>query len=457
MRSATTSNSSTRRTRCNATPAKPRSPAARAKASSSSPPGWPATATSPTPYSSGPSASLRTSGWAREFYDTQRGRGKRHHAALRALGNRWLEVLWHCLTKNIPYDEARPRRQPQPGPRPNHRTDHTRCLTPGLTKGVSSGHHQIPILINGRGEAGVQGHGGAVLLDHRRALDCGAGPQVVAPVDGRLHVLVAVEAHRPVRSGWRPARRRGRAAAGRRIGPTPVTRRFTHSTCCSACRGSSSRTPRRARRGTRRPRRRAPGRSGRPDRHPDLERLPEYRRSAQRTKRAGSAGSLPRRAPRRPAGQASNCARPRRLRASRGGTTCGPHVVVLDVDGQQAERGQVAGVERHQHRADRQDVHQPARQQRARAAERDQREVAYVEPALGGDLAQRVGLVPRARSPGSRRRMPPGRAQLGAERGERRARPPRRPAGSRRRAGAAGSGRARHARRSPSARSPPRP
>ena len=51
-------------------------------------------------------ASLRRSGWAREFYDAQRARGKNHHAALRALGNRWLEVLWHCLTREIPYDEA---------------------------------------------------------------------------------------------------------------------------------------------------------------------------------------------------------------------------------------------------------------------------------------------------------------------------------------------------------------
>ena len=42
--------------------------------------------------------SLRRSGWAREFYDAHRARGKGHHAALRALGNRWLEVLWHCLT-----------------------------------------------------------------------------------------------------------------------------------------------------------------------------------------------------------------------------------------------------------------------------------------------------------------------------------------------------------------------
>lgn len=50
--------------------------------------------------------SLSRSGWAREFYDTQRSKGKKHHAALRALGNRWLEILWHCLTRNIPYDEA---------------------------------------------------------------------------------------------------------------------------------------------------------------------------------------------------------------------------------------------------------------------------------------------------------------------------------------------------------------
>ena len=50
--------------------------------------------------------SLRYSPWAREFYDTQIGRGKTHHAALRALGNRWLEVLWHCVSTNTPYDEA---------------------------------------------------------------------------------------------------------------------------------------------------------------------------------------------------------------------------------------------------------------------------------------------------------------------------------------------------------------
>jgi transposase len=50
--------------------------------------------------------SLRRSAWAREFYDAQRARGKSHHAALRALGNRWLEVLWHCLRKGVKYDET---------------------------------------------------------------------------------------------------------------------------------------------------------------------------------------------------------------------------------------------------------------------------------------------------------------------------------------------------------------
>jgi transposase len=50
--------------------------------------------------------SLNTSGWAREFYDAHRARGNTHHATLRALGNRWLEVLWHCLTTGVLYDEA---------------------------------------------------------------------------------------------------------------------------------------------------------------------------------------------------------------------------------------------------------------------------------------------------------------------------------------------------------------
>ena len=50
--------------------------------------------------------SLSRSAWAREYYDAKITAGKSHHATLRALGNRWLEVLWHCLRLNTPYDEA---------------------------------------------------------------------------------------------------------------------------------------------------------------------------------------------------------------------------------------------------------------------------------------------------------------------------------------------------------------
>ncbi|HXZ74884.1 MAG TPA: transposase [Streptosporangiaceae bacterium] len=50
--------------------------------------------------------SLRQSTWAREFYDGKISAGKGHHAALRALGNRWLEILWHCLRKKVRYDES---------------------------------------------------------------------------------------------------------------------------------------------------------------------------------------------------------------------------------------------------------------------------------------------------------------------------------------------------------------
>lgn len=50
--------------------------------------------------------SLSTSAWARDVSDEKTTAGKSHHGALRTLGNRWLEVLWHCLTKGVLYDEA---------------------------------------------------------------------------------------------------------------------------------------------------------------------------------------------------------------------------------------------------------------------------------------------------------------------------------------------------------------
>jgi transposase len=50
--------------------------------------------------------SLTRSDWARSFYDRQRAAGKTHYKALRALANRWLELLWHLLHKRALYDEA---------------------------------------------------------------------------------------------------------------------------------------------------------------------------------------------------------------------------------------------------------------------------------------------------------------------------------------------------------------
>ena len=50
--------------------------------------------------------SLTRSDWARDFYDRQRANGKTHYKALRALANRWLELLWHLLHKRAPYNET---------------------------------------------------------------------------------------------------------------------------------------------------------------------------------------------------------------------------------------------------------------------------------------------------------------------------------------------------------------
>jgi transposase len=50
--------------------------------------------------------SLSRSPWARDFYDAKIAAADGHHAALRKLGNRWLEVLWHCLRLGARYDEA---------------------------------------------------------------------------------------------------------------------------------------------------------------------------------------------------------------------------------------------------------------------------------------------------------------------------------------------------------------
>ena len=49
--------------------------------------------------------SLRQSEWAKAYYQAQRNRGHSHHQALRALGSKWLKIIFVMWRDNVPYDE----------------------------------------------------------------------------------------------------------------------------------------------------------------------------------------------------------------------------------------------------------------------------------------------------------------------------------------------------------------
>jgi len=51
--------------------------------------------------------SRKKSLWAKAYYQLLRGRGMRHHAALRALAFKWLRILYRCWQTRTPYDEQR--------------------------------------------------------------------------------------------------------------------------------------------------------------------------------------------------------------------------------------------------------------------------------------------------------------------------------------------------------------
>lgn len=51
--------------------------------------------------------SMAKSVWARAFYRLQTDRGKKHHAAVRALAFKWIRILFRCWKDRTPYDEAR--------------------------------------------------------------------------------------------------------------------------------------------------------------------------------------------------------------------------------------------------------------------------------------------------------------------------------------------------------------
>ena len=41
----------------------------------------------------------------RAYYQQQRGRGKDHHAAVRALAFKWIRILYRCWQDRVAYDE----------------------------------------------------------------------------------------------------------------------------------------------------------------------------------------------------------------------------------------------------------------------------------------------------------------------------------------------------------------
>jgi transposase len=49
--------------------------------------------------------SIPKSQWARSYYELQRRRGKKHHAAVRALAFKWIRIIYRCWKERVEYDE----------------------------------------------------------------------------------------------------------------------------------------------------------------------------------------------------------------------------------------------------------------------------------------------------------------------------------------------------------------
>lgn len=43
--------------------------------------------------------------WAAAFYEQQRQRGKKHHAAVRSLAFKWIRIIYRCWKDRVPYDD----------------------------------------------------------------------------------------------------------------------------------------------------------------------------------------------------------------------------------------------------------------------------------------------------------------------------------------------------------------
>jgi Transposase IS116/IS110/IS902 family len=51
------------------------------------------------------SCSIPRSPWAHAYYELQRRRGKKHHAAVRALAFKWIRIIYRCWKERVAYDE----------------------------------------------------------------------------------------------------------------------------------------------------------------------------------------------------------------------------------------------------------------------------------------------------------------------------------------------------------------
>ncbi len=51
--------------------------------------------------------SIKYSQWAKAFYASQKAKGKKHQAAVRALAYKWIRIIWKCWQTRTNYSEAR--------------------------------------------------------------------------------------------------------------------------------------------------------------------------------------------------------------------------------------------------------------------------------------------------------------------------------------------------------------
>lgn len=51
--------------------------------------------------------SIKKAGWARVYYQGQRDKGVKHHAAVRALAYKWIRIMFRCWQEQEPYSEAK--------------------------------------------------------------------------------------------------------------------------------------------------------------------------------------------------------------------------------------------------------------------------------------------------------------------------------------------------------------